>query len=80
MTKSVQAMVGNIVVVSVLTRRALLPAMCDLKAAQINVRCCLNGYLILYVFKLSHNATKDEDAFDNSLVARWLKKFLKPCR
>ena len=50
-TKTVQAVIGSIVVVGVLTCYALLHSMFDLKAAQMNVKHILIQELILYKFK-----------------------------
>ena len=52
MTKAVQAMkvpvaIGCIVVVGVLTCCTLLPTVCDLKAAQMNMQCSLIQKFIL---------------------------------
>ena len=77
-------MVGNTVVDGVLTHCALLHYVCDLKAKQMNVHCSLNQELMLYEFKLSHNAVeitknicymKDEGAVAYNTVTRWFKKF-----
>ena len=82
-------MVGNIVLVGVLTHCALLHSVYDLKAAQINMQCCLIWDLILYKFELGHNTSqasknicciKSDDAGDHSTVTRWLKKFCLGCK
>ena len=84
MTKAVQAMVGSIVVVGMLTHCTLFLSICDLKETQMNMQHSLIWELRLYEFKLSHNVTeaveniccaKDEDAVDVSVVTRWFKKF-----
>ena len=78
-------MVGSIVVVGVLTRRALLHTVCDLKAAQMNVQHNLIRKLMTYKFELGHDieeASKNircaegESAVDNSTATRPQKKFL----
>ena len=71
----VPALVGSIMVVSVLTC-ALLPSMCELKATQMNMPYSLIWELILYKFELGHNAeeatknicVKGEGAVDYSTV------------
>ena len=77
-------MVGSIVVVGALTHCVLLNSMWDLKAAQMNLHFSLIWELIVYAFKLCHNAvkatkilcgTKDKIAIDHSTVTRWFKKF-----
>ena len=84
MIEAVQAVVGSIVVVSILTCYALLHSMCDLKATQMNMKHSLIQEFIFYEFELDHNATeaikntchaKDECAVDHSTVTRWFKKF-----
>ena len=78
-TEAVHAVVGSIVVVSALTRRALLHSMCDLKAAQMNVQGTRTRNLMLYKFEMSYNAaeaTKNiccvegEDFADSSTITR----------
>ena len=79
----VPAVVDSILVVSALTRWALLHSMCDLKAAQMHVKPRLIRKPMFYEFDLEHNtseATKNicrangEGAIDHSIVIRWLKK------
>ena len=82
-------MVGHLVVVGMLRGYALLYSMCDLKAAQMNVRCSLIWELILDEFKLGHNTTeaikniccsKGEGTFDHYKVTIWFKKFCLVCK
>ena len=82
-------MVGSIVVVGVLTCCALLNSVCNLKGAQINIQCNLIQELMLYKFKLVHNATeatkniccaKGKGAVDHSSVTRGFKKFRLGCK
>ena len=54
----VAAVVGSITVGGALTRCALLLSMCDLKSAQMNVRCRRIQELMLYGAKLGHNITE----------------------
>ena len=56
--KKVPGVVGSIMVVGVLTSCALLYCVCDLKAAQMNMDCCLIWKLMLYKFKLDHNTAE----------------------
>ena len=74
-------------VVSVLTRCALLQSVCDLKAAQMNVQCSLIQELMLDKFELGYNATevtkkiyyaKDEGAVDRSCNSGALQIQTKP--
>ena len=58
MTKTVQAVIGSIMVVSIVTH-ALLHCVCDLKAAQMNLQCSLMHELMLYKFKMGQEATKN---------------------
>ena len=71
-----------------MTHYALLCFICDLKAAQRNMQCCLNWELMLYKFELSYNTmeatknicyAKDEGTVDHSTVTRWFKKFCSGC-
>ena len=55
MTKTVQTVIGSIVVVSALTSCALLHSMCDFKATQMNVQCDLIQDLMFYEFEQGHN-------------------------
>ena len=64
----------------------LLYAMCDLKAAQIDMKRCLLRELILYAFKLGHktaeedkniSCVKAEGSVDLTKVSRLLEKFYK---
>ena len=63
--------------------------LCDLKATQINKQLNLIQKLMLYVFKLNHNAmeatknicsVKGESTVDHSIVTRWFKKFCLDCK
>ena len=65
------AVVGSIVVVGVLTRRALLTPLCYLKAGQMNIQRVLIRKLILYEFKLGYNE-RGEGGIASSTVTRCL--------
>ena len=76
--------VVSIMVDAALTYSALLYFMYDLKIAQMNIQYTLIQELILYKFKIGHNALeatkniccgKDEGTVDHSTVTRWYKKF-----
>ena len=63
--------------------------MCDLKAAEMKVQNSLIQELLLYKFKLGHNATeankniycaKEEDTVDHGTVTKLLKKFCLGCK
>ena len=78
------SLVGSIVVVGVLTCRALLCSICDLKALQINMQCTLIQEIQFYEFELGHNTkettkkifyVKDEGIVDHSWAIWWFKKF-----
>ena len=79
-TKAVQAIVGNIVVVGALTQCALLH--CHLKAAHMNIQCSLVQELMLYETELGYNAAEpskkicveDEGTIDDHTVTRWFNK------
>ncbi len=58
--------------------------MCDLKAAQMNMNCCLIPELMLYAFELRHKAiqaiknifgAKSEGGVDHITATRLAKKF-----
>ena len=76
----VPTVVGSIVVDGVLTGCTLLHSVCNLKASQMNVLHSLIQEIILYEFKLGHNAaeatkniccvTKGEGADDYSKIKR----------
>ena len=81
----IKTMKGVIVVVGALTFYALLHLVCDLKAAQMNMQYSLIQELMLYKFKLGHNAMEatkniccmqDEGSVHHSRVIRCFKKFL----
>ena len=81
----VPIVVSSIVVVGELTYYAL----CNLKTMQINIQCSLIWELMIYKFKLGHNAVeatrniccvKGEDTVDQSTVTKWLKKFCSGCK
>ena len=59
----VAAMVGNIVVVGVLTHCTWIYSKCNLKATQINVQWILINKLLNYVSKLDHNTKKQLQTF-----------------
>ena len=61
-TKTVQAVLGSIVVVDTLTRCAVLHSVCDLKVAEMNMQWSLIRELKLLEFEVGHNtweATKN---------------------
>ena len=73
------AVVTSIMAVGGLTRCALLPSVCNLKAAQMNIQCNLIWELMLYKFELEHNimkvtknicCEKDQGVVDPSIVSR----------
>ena len=70
--EAVQAVVGSIVVASVLICGALRHSVCDLKAAQMNVQWSLNRDIILFEFELDHNVLK---ATKNICCAKGLFRF-----
>ena len=83
------AVVGNIVVVGVLTCCALLYCVRHLKDAQMNMQHSLIWELILYKFELCHNtaeSTKDiycvkhKMSVDDSTVTGWFRKFGLGCK
>ena len=82
-------MVGSIVVVGALTCCALLCSVYDLKAAPMNMQHNLIWELVLYKFKMDHNAmeatkniycVKDGDADNHNTVTRWFKGFCLVCK
>ena len=57
----------------------------DLKAAQINMKSSLIRELILYEFKLGHNATETAKNIcyvkgEGTVDHRWFKKFCSVCK
>ena len=75
----VSTVVGSIMVVSVLTRCALIDSMCDLKDAQMNMQYRLIWALIVHYFELGYDAmhaTKNaccansEDTVDHNIITR----------
>ena len=82
--RKVPTMFGSIIVVSVLAYYALLHFLCNLKAEQINVLHGLIWKLMLYEFKMDHNAAeaaeniccvKSESTIGYDTMNRWFKKF-----
>ena len=81
--KQFRSWLVSTVVGSIVRFCALLHSVCYLKAVQMNVQCSLKQELMLYEFKLDHNAleatrkncVKSEDAVDHGTVTRWVKKF-----
>ena len=81
----VSAVVCWFVVVGTMTRCALVPSLCDLKAAQMNVQgIILSRTLMLCLFELSYNiaetnkhvcCVKVEGAIDHCTETRVFKKF-----
>ena len=62
---------------------------CDLKAAHRNIQHSLIWELMLYEFKVNHNAAeatknnccmKDKSAVDHNTVRKWFKKFCIDCK
>ena len=58
MAKTVQTVLGGIVVVGVLIRCALLYSVCNLKAAQMNMQRSLIREFMLYEFEPGHNTAE----------------------
>ena len=86
----VPVVVGNIVIVGVLTCCALVHSVIwDLKAIQINMQHGLIRELMLHKFEQSHNTAeateniycaKGQGAVDHTTVTRWFKKFHLGCK
>ena len=83
----VPAAVGSIMVVSTLTYCVLLPVVCDLKDAQMNVQSNSEIYALRVQMgaqchrnKQNIYCTKSEDTVDESIVNRWFKKFCLSCK
>ena len=59
---------------------------CDLKATQINMQCSPIQKLMLYKYKLAHNATETtkniccSKILDLSTITRWFNKFHSSCK
>ena len=77
----VLTVIDSILVGDVVTRFALLYAVCDFKATQMNVQCNLTWKFISYKFELGHNtAEAAESTVDHNSVTRWFKKFGLGCK
>ena len=81
-SRKVSTVLGNIVVVSALTRCALFHSACDLKAAQISIQCRLIREFML--FELGHNTAVTSKyiccAKEKSAINQWTRNFARFAR
>ena len=73
----------SILVAGALISCSLIQSGCDLNVALMNVQRCLIRELLLFEFKLGHNANfcvKSERAINHITGTRWFKKFRSGCK